>query len=181
MRPVLALRVYNYAAISADAMSQARENVNRIYRDIGIEIEWLDLLNASRGTVSSTSLPHHTCASHIVIRLIGVPGGPRTPEPVLGSAVAAENGGMLSVFYGPVVRVALKSRQAPADILGLVIAHELGHLLLPAPAHSKVGIMRAQWDGDDIRRGAVGTLRFTSSQKAVMQSRTPGGCMREAK
>jgi hypothetical protein len=175
------LLVYNYAAISADAMSQTRENVSRIYRGIGIEIEWFDLLNASRGTVSSTPIPLQPCASHIVIRLIGVSEGPRTPEPVLGTAVAAENGGMLSVFYSPVLRVALRSRQTLADILGLVIAHEIGHLLLPAPAHSNLGIMRAEWDGDDIRRGVVGALRFTSSQVALMQSRTPGGCMRPAK
>jgi hypothetical protein len=29
--------------------------------------------------------------------------------------------------------------------LGDVIAHEIGHLLLPPPAHSANGIMRAFW------------------------------------
>ena len=32
-------------------------------------------------------------------------------------------------------------------LLGVVVAHEVGHILLPAYSHSPSGIMRANWEG----------------------------------
>jgi hypothetical protein len=50
----------------------------------------------------------------------------------------------------------------------------MGHLLLPVPAHSNTGIMRAEWDGDDIRHGAAGFLMFTQAQAALIRSKLDG-------
>jgi len=53
----------------------------------------------------------------------------------------------------------------PADvILGTVIAHEIGHLLLGTNSHSSKGIMRGQWEGSDLREAGEGKLGFTSEQ-----------------
>jgi len=46
----------------------------------------------------------------------------------------------------------------------------MGHVLLPAPAHADVGIMRAEWNGDDLRHIATGSLGFTSTQVTLIRS-----------
>jgi hypothetical protein len=49
-------------------------------------------------------------------------------------------------------------------ILGHVIAHEVGHLLLGTNSHSQDGIMSAEWSGSELRRLAKGALLFTASE-----------------
>lgn len=52
------------------------------------------------------------------------------------------------------------------DVVGEVIAHELGHLLLPDPSHTKVGVMRASVD---VR--AHMPARFTDGQAEALHAR----------
>ena len=54
-------------------------------------------------------------------------------------------------------------------LMGHVIAHELGHLLLETPEHSVEGIMRARWGQSDLDRAAQGLLLFHPSQGPRMQ------------
>ena len=48
------------------------------------------------------------------------------------------------------------------------MAHELGHLLLPAHSHSETGVMRASID---VQMAADKKLRFSSDQAALMLER----------
>jgi hypothetical protein len=61
-------------------------------------------------------------------------------------------------------------------VLAYAIAHEIGHLLLPEPAHSPFGIMRADWDGDDLRHIASGSLQFTAGQADAIRAKVSGCC-----
>ncbi len=40
----------------------------------------------------------------------------------------------------------LDQKVSTAEVLGHVIAHELGHLLLNTPGHSTHGIMHGEWN-----------------------------------
>ena len=51
-----------------------------------------------------------------------------------------------------------------ARILGHTMAHELGHLLLGANAHSPSGIMRGVWLPEDLKFMRWGELTFTLRQ-----------------
>ena len=60
------------------------------------------------------------------------------------------------------------SRERPGDldtviVLAHAMAHEVGHLLLPH-GHSDTGLMRADWDADDLWSAANGELNFTAGQ-----------------
>lgn len=56
-------------------------------------------------------------------------------------------------------------RQASLElILGLAVAHELGHMLTGSGEHSPSGLMRAEWDAQDLKRAAKGDLVFTDDQ-----------------
>jgi len=50
------------------------------------------------------------------------------------------------------------------QVLGHVIAHEVGHLLLNQQVHSPHGIMRGEWSFLDFRDMASGILLFTPKQ-----------------
>jgi hypothetical protein len=53
--------------------------------------------------------------------------------------------------------------------MGLVIAHEVGHLL-GSETHSQIGIMRADWNAADLQESVFGKLRFTLQQGEIIRA-----------
>ena len=51
-----------------------------------------------------------------------------------------------------------------SDLLGYVIAHEIGHLLLHSTLHSSEGLMRADLRQADLKKAAQRQLKFTPEQ-----------------
>ena len=77
----------------------------------------------------------------------------RAAGDVMGAATGtSEARGRLAYVFYP--RVALLARGAPYNaesrILGHVIAHEMGHLLLPPNSHSQSVVMLADWDSEHL-------------------------------
>jgi len=56
-----------------------------------------------------------------------------------------------------------------AEILGHIIAHEVGHLL-GIDTHSLTGIMRRDWNSKDLRDAACGVFLFTAQQAEVIRT-----------
>ena len=56
-------------------------------------------------------------------------------------------------------------------LLGNAIAHELGHLLLATTSHGPVGLMRALWSEDEVRRSQSKDWRFAPAEIAVIRRR----------
>jgi hypothetical protein len=59
-------------------------------------------------------------------------------------------------------------------VLSRVIAHELGHLLMPGEPHSATGVMRSSVNDRDLRLAASDRLLFTAEQAAQIRSRLEG-------
>ncbi|MCP5112280.1 MAG: hypothetical protein GY953_15760 [bacterium] len=57
-----------------------------------------------------------------------------------------------------------------AVILGMVLAHEMGHLLLGTQSHSKTGVMRPRWSRLDLENAYFGRQRFTPRQVKRLQA-----------
>ena len=75
------------------------------------------------------------------------------------------SGRYADVFFDSVRRLQADQRTAStAEILGYVMAHEIGHLLLGFHAHSSTGIMEARWSGSELQSIAMGRLAFTPEQ-----------------
>jgi len=79
---------------------------------------------------------------------------------------------LASAYYDYAARLALTHyTEFDTDIvLGCVIAHELGHLLLGLNSHSSSGIMQSPWKPEKVRRVMQGTLLFTAEQAKLMQA-----------
>jgi hypothetical protein len=96
---------------------------------------------------------------------------------VFGVAFLSDEGtGCYSdVFYDRALELHADWNVSLSDILGNVMAHELGHLLLGSNSHSGAGIMRAHWQGEELHRLSRGNLRFTSEQSNHMRGKLSGG------
>jgi hypothetical protein len=131
-QPLLAIdvRLLNYANVPDPELSVAKREVARVFGALGVEIWWQNEGSASRSVVL---LSKDMAAKKAVTD--------RVPRNVLGRAAAAT--GRAYVFYDRVVELAERHRVQSDGLLGTVMAHELGHVLLDVPGHTVDGIMRA--------------------------------------
>jgi hypothetical protein len=76
----------------------------------------------------------------------------RVADGVLGfAAVASEGMGRIAyVIYDRVRSIATEAATPEGELLGFVMAHEIGHLLLPRGPQPSAGLMKDCWT--DIRR-----------------------------
>lgn len=73
-------------------------------------------------------------------------------------------------FYGRIVDLAEHNGAEVAKMLGHVIAHEIGHLLLPYDSHAPRGVMRAEWDREQFEDMFKGLLTFPPEQAALIRT-----------
>jgi hypothetical protein len=71
-----------------------------------------------------------------------------------------------TVLYDRVKRFSRYYRVNRGVLLGYVIAHELGHLLLPPKSHSVTGVMRGTID---LQLAAAKQLRFTPEEGQLIR------------
>ena len=106
--------------------------------------------------------------------LLVVREGTRCPygSGTLGRAwIGGHAAGVLATVYVDCVAVLARSAQTDlAVLLGRVIAHELGHLVMRTRRHARRGLMRPYWTADEVRRNRAADWAFTPADVAAMQS-----------
>src|SRR5262249_48195086 len=90
---------------------------------------------------------------------------------VLGLATGNERqaGTVVYIFYDRVSHLSARYEERGGRLLGHVIAHEVGHLLLPYGAHSRSGLMHADWTRDDMEHIAHGLLLFAPRDAQLLR------------
>jgi hypothetical protein len=66
--------------------------------------------------------------------------------------------------------IALELPINEADLLGFVMAHEIGHLMLPRRSHCTSGLMKSDWDIHDLERLDLLKLQFSEQQAAQIRA-----------
>jgi hypothetical protein len=135
-RPTVVVRVDNEAAVSAGELESAEGRAADVFRRIGIRVTWVDKETAIREEIRAP----YTVVVMVAKRSHDDGGQQRLAHDALGLAAPVAH--RAHVYYDRVVAVRVGLRCSIATTLGDVIAHELGHLLLPPPSHSSTGIMR---------------------------------------
>jgi hypothetical protein len=155
-RPTIRVVLRNDANVPSDVVTAAQDSVRAVYDAAGVDITWSGGVPAA--TVALIS------GRHV--------GKLRHPPEVIGFAAGsrARRGKMAYIFMHRVTELSARYRLHSSVILGAVMAHELGHLLLPFDAHSEVGVMRPMLNHDDFRQADLGQLLFTAGQAAQIQS-----------
>lgn len=176
------LHVIDYAEVAEDTLMQAQQEVTNIFHKIGVDIVWLQVpvpsgkkRNRSASTQPVTPLGPHMRIS-IYPRSMAKPMEDRlgNMDHVFGFAPRTEekSGRWIYIFYQRVEELVRERKllEHKARILGLAMAHELGHLLLPFHSHSRTGIMRAEWNRQDFQLAARGNLGFTPQQTELIRN-----------
>jgi hypothetical protein len=166
----VSVSVYNDAQVPSDILTRAEQQAARIFLRAGFGVAWLNCPHTTSGggaTVCSDLVP-----GHLAIRIISRIAS-STSDAAFGVAFLAHDGtGCYSdVFWKRAQELHANSNVNLADILGSVIAHEMGHLLLGSNAHAISGIMRAHWQSGELRGIAMGTLMFLPEQSKRMRFR----------
>jgi hypothetical protein len=159
----LPVTVFDYANVPAQWLSWAKATMSRIYGDIGVEIRWQDVRSEARTGLIVLMLPEARSIKESI------------PQSVMGysSGTADERRRVAYVLYGRMDQFRLEQVPAiqRANVLGYLMAHEVGHLLLPVQSHSPSGIMRARWSRAELELAQQGRLRFTADQGELIRSK----------
>ncbi len=178
----ITLRVLNYAEVPEKTLIQAEEEVTRIFRKIGVESVWRHIsLSSEQNPAGSvfrrSSFPFLELSILIISRSAAKTMAERLDlkKEVFGLSPRSKDGrgGRLAyVFHHRVREYVIKRTlfEQEALVLGLVIAHEIGHLLLNHTNHSRTGIMRERWDRQDLRLAAFGDLVFSPQQADLIRA-----------
>lgn len=109
--------------------------------------------------------------THLSLRIVS--WSSQLGDSTFGIAFLSEEGvGVYSdVFYPLVEKLHSDFGASLSRVLGHVMAHEIGHLLLGLRSHSALGIMQPHWQEEALRRIGMGTLLFTAEQARSMRER----------
>ncbi len=175
------LHVIDYAEVPKNTLIQAEQVVTNIFRQVGVEIVWLHVPvpSGKKRNPPASTRPVTPSGPHMRISIY--PQSMAKPledrlgdmDHVFGFAPRTEkqSGRWIYIFYHRVEELVRKRRlqEHRTRILGLAMAHELGHLLLPFQSHSRKGIMRAQWNRQDFELATRGNLGFTPEQVELIR------------
>jgi hypothetical protein len=172
-RPQLIVSVYDDAGVPATVLTQAERQAAKIFDRAGMDVTWLNC-SRSQSSPAEDDCNRFEWFGHLALRIR--PHSTRSQNEVFGVAfLSTEGTGRYSdVFYDRATELHADWNVGLADILGSVMAHELGHLLLGSNAHSSTGIMRAHWQGEELHRLARGSLGFTDGQADHMREKLNG-------
>lgn len=163
----ITVRLDNYSQASSAILVTAQREASRIMQQAGLRVVWLDC--PKRPSTAGAQGPCEKAleGTDIRLRVLAAPVKNEFNDTVFGFAVHPV---LASVYYDYAVRRA-KTDDAMFEIpiiLGCVMAHELGHLLLGSNGHSNAGIMRPRWEYSQFRQLMMGGLLFTSEQSNQM-------------
>jgi hypothetical protein len=167
--PVLTARLYNFGGIPATTLERATKVADRVYAKAGIETKWMKCHTGTGEQLRNPACQETPGPNVLRVRLLSksMTARVKVNRHVFGFAAPSKTGGfgvIANIFRHRVVQLARDRQHSEELILGHVLAHEIGHLLLGGGGHSKRGIMRLHWGESDLAEAAIGQLVFTRKQ-----------------
>ena len=165
------VRTFNYAEAPGEVLAGGERMAGEIFRHAGIELVWIDC------PVSPNDLDNFAaCAklTDLTVKILPetMASGFRTPPSQLGVTIDQHAS---YAFYPRVRDLAWNTDLSESAILGTVMAHEFGHLLLGQGSHSDKGIMMADLCVKNFREAEKGKpLTFSAAQAQRMRARFAG-------
>jgi hypothetical protein len=131
----ITVRVDDKAGVQGVYLKFAKDRAAEVFAMRGVKLDWIDGEEANRVKV---------VAPYTILIMAEAPSRLKAEMESLGLDVMGQGAPLVGRAYIYYDRVMKLNPVPPRDVittLGDVIAHELGHLMLP-PGHSNVGIMR---------------------------------------
>ena len=176
----MTIRVYDYVRLSAAEYEPARRHADRIFACAGIDTRWLKCA-LTPSEMSDPGCKKAITPTDLVLRILpeDMAARVRVSGKVFGYAVPSGDDGfgtVASIFHHRVAELIAEKRQraggrlySHAVVLGHILAHELGHLMLGRNSHSRSGIMAFPWEPKQLEGCLNGGLLFSKSEAATIR------------
>ena len=153
--------------------------MNRIFQRFAIETAWLHCPTSPEQLSANRACSGRPGPNHLVLKLLPESMSKRYgfKRGIFGFALPtakARPGVAISLFFARVLDLAYYGgvgtsfEDAQALILGHMMAHEVGHLLLGPGSHSAKGIMAFPWDKKILTSMERRRLKFTAEEQAMI-------------
>ena len=166
----LIVRVYDNAGVLAGNRTHAMKDAHTILAGADVDVYWRDCPGRGRTHPACTNTP---APGELSVRLVKSPKNDEDDR-ALGRALidsATGTGTLATVFVDRVQTIASIAKADPWAMVGRVMAHEIGHLLLGTNSHSGSGLMREIWTAKELTRNRPGDWLFSSAQREGLRRR----------
>ena len=169
--PQVSVSVYDDASVPSETLARAEARAANIFRQVGLDVNWLSC-TAKDNVDCNVGQNETTGPDHLVLRIIPT-AARETSDTAFGIAYLGSDGSGRygDVFWERARALQGNSKVDVAFLLGSVMAHEMGHLLLGSNAHAVSGIMRAHWEASDLRGISMNSVLFLPGQGKRMRER----------
>ena len=165
-RVVLPVLVYNYAKAPADTLHSAQRHAENIFHDAGVAFEWHECRVTFSKPQKDPYCSHGFRRTDLVLKILpqsriqafGV------KEDVAGFVPSGDKVCDAYFFYDRIRDMARSESADVAVLLGSIIAHEFGHLLMGPDSHSADGVMRAEWTYLSLAQISLRGMEFSVEQ-----------------
>jgi hypothetical protein len=167
VRTAVTVRVYHSAGLSSRLERRALAEAETVLRTARVDVRW----ERCSGPTLSPACDRPAGRSELVLQIVA----DKRQDSIMGTAVVLRGAGgvFATVYASQVARVAQQARSDVAVLLGRVAAHELGHLMMNTTAHSRRGLMRANWTPGEVRRNVAIDWAFTPEDLTAMRLGAP--------
>ncbi len=163
------IRLYDFAGTPARDVARAKQEASAIFARSKVRLTWLNCtLDAERKPADPAC---HAVRGPAVLNLRLVPQqmAPKNglPKGIFGFSLMSASGDFSStanIYLERVSAIADGRKYRRGVVLGAMIAHELGHLLLGVGSHSKMGLMTLPWGPKILTAADQGTLGFSKRE-----------------
>jgi hypothetical protein len=180
--PSVSVRVYDGSAMHASIRESAIQTARAIVGDAGIAVEWRD---CTAGPDVRRCHPARAPQDLILRIMPDVPSDPSVAGSTLETHIAGDasvlgfaviepstgTGTFATIVMSRVNALAQRTGVPSSFLLGRVLAHEAGHLLLGADGHSRHGLMRPIWTPADVQANRADDWRFSEADRQMLHRR----------
>jgi hypothetical protein len=163
--PAITVLVFNFRQAPAETLVKAEKEAGRIFEEVGVSVTWRD---CPTGDEPCRKGPGRV----FVLAMMAGQVQNKFLDTISGYALLPDH--LAAVYYDYIPRIpgGERNKNETALVLGCVIAHELGHLLLRAHVHSIAGIMQANWGIEQTQRALMSQLSFLPEEARLMHTDT---------
>ena len=163
--PAITVLVFNFRQAPAETLVKAEKEAGRILEQGGVPVTWRD---CPTGNEPCRKGPGRV----FVLAMMAGPVQNKFLDTISGYALLPAH--LATVYYDYLPRIPRgeSNKNDTALILGCVIAHELGHLLLGTHGHSIGGIMQAHWGIELKQLALMSQLSFLPEEARLMHADT---------
>ena len=164
------VRVYDTTVMPAADQTVALRAAAGVLAAAGIDVTWL--MCGRSGGANPPACERPLDRGERSVRLVQLPGvTSHRGELELGYSLVdtrAAAGALATVYADRVQWLAARASADFAGLLGMAVAHEIGHLLLGTNLHNTAGIMRAVWTTKEMQHHDASDWMFSPDESATM-------------